>query len=107
MDVTCGGVRLPVAPPAWSPSQPSTPLQAGESKTFEQLEATLLGGQKLQGVLTSNEVQEILNSKHWEAVSLVGIGLRWMENLTYPPALRKVVAAIGGRGMSLWTEYLL
>lgn len=31
--------------------------QSGSPVTFEQLEAELLKGQKLQGVLTSNEVQ--------------------------------------------------
>jgi hypothetical protein len=32
-------------------------LQSGSPVTFEQLEVELLKGQKLQGVLTSNEVQ--------------------------------------------------
>lgn len=32
-------------------------LQAGTPRSFEELEADLLRGQKLQGVLTSNEVQ--------------------------------------------------
>jgi glycerol-3-phosphate dehydrogenase (NAD+) len=44
-------------------------LQAGKSETFENLEATLLKGQKLQGVITSEEVQEILKAKGWEQVS--------------------------------------
>jgi len=35
-------------------------------KSFDQLESELLGGQKLQGVLTSNEVQEILKKQHME-----------------------------------------
>jgi glycerol-3-phosphate dehydrogenase (NAD+) len=39
---------------------------ANGKKTFDQLEAELLGGQKLQGVLTSNEVQEILHTKGFE-----------------------------------------
>ena len=34
--------------------------QAGTPQTFEALEQSVLKGQKLQGVLTSNEVQEIL-----------------------------------------------
>lgn len=34
--------------------------QEGKPRTFEDLETDLLKGQKLQGVLTSNEVQEIL-----------------------------------------------
>lgn len=40
---------------------------SGEPRTFEDLEASLLKGQKLQGVLTSNEVQEILKARGWEA----------------------------------------
>lgn len=40
---------------------------AGSPASFEELEAGLLKGQKLQGVLTSNEVQEILRAKGWEA----------------------------------------
>lgn len=42
-------------------------IAAGEPKSFEQLEQELLNGQKLQGVLTSNEVQEIITNKQWEA----------------------------------------
>jgi glycerol-3-phosphate dehydrogenase (NAD+) len=41
--------------------------QAGSPKTFSVLEAELLNGQKLQGTLTSNEVQEILVARGWEA----------------------------------------
>lgn len=32
-------------------------LQSGKPRSFDELEAELLKGQKLQGVLTSNEVQ--------------------------------------------------
>ncbi len=40
-------------------------LQAGTPRTFAELEDELLKGQKLQGVMTCNEVQEILKvSKH-------------------------------------------
>lgn len=35
-------------------------------KTFDELERDLLNGQKLQGVLTSNEVQRVLKMKGWE-----------------------------------------
>merc|ERR1719174_3482872 len=42
-------------------------LSAGSPKTWEELEAELLGGQKLQGVLTSHEVQEVLKSRGLEA----------------------------------------
>ncbi|GBF87939.1 glycerol-3-phosphate dehydrogenase [Raphidocelis subcapitata] len=38
----------------------------GRPRSFEALEADLLKGQKLQGVLTSNEVQEILVARGWE-----------------------------------------
>lgn len=41
--------------------------QAGTPKSFEELETEMLAGQKLQGVLTSNEVQAILKTKGWEA----------------------------------------
>jgi len=34
--------------------------------SFEQLERDLLKGQKLQGVLTSFEVQSVLNANHWQ-----------------------------------------
>jgi len=39
---------------------------AGNIETFEDLEEELLKGQKLQGVLTSHEVQEIIQSRGWE-----------------------------------------
>ncbi|PSC74868.1 glycerol-3-phosphate dehydrogenase [Micractinium conductrix] len=39
---------------------------AGRRASFEELEAQLLGGQKLQGALTSDEVQEILRRRGWE-----------------------------------------
>ena len=38
----------------------------GRPRSFEDLEAELLRGQKLQGVLTSNEVQEVLRVCDWE-----------------------------------------
>ena len=39
---------------------------AGAATTFAELEAKLLNGQKLQGVLTSDEVQAILFRRGWE-----------------------------------------
>lgn len=39
---------------------------AGKPASFEELEASLLNGQKLQGVMTSQEVQEILRARGWE-----------------------------------------
>ena len=50
----------PNAPNAPNPPIPPTPQKDGRPRSFEALEADLLKGQKLQGVLTSNEVQEIL-----------------------------------------------
>lgn len=42
------------------------PVQAGKPRSFEELESEVLKGQKLQGTLTSNEVQEILRARGWE-----------------------------------------
>lgn len=42
-------------------------VEAGGTKTFDELEAELLGGQKLQGVLTSHEVQEVLRRRGIES----------------------------------------
>ncbi|GLI64296.1 hypothetical protein VaNZ11_007519 [Volvox africanus] len=59
---TCYGGRNRLVSEAWTKAQLSnTP------RTFEELEAELLKGQKLQGVLTSNEVQEILKARRWES----------------------------------------
>ncbi|KAL4436899.1 hypothetical protein ABPG75_004038 [Micractinium tetrahymenae] len=41
-------------------------VQGGKPESFAELEARLLGGQKLQGVLTSDEVQAILQRRGWE-----------------------------------------
>ena len=38
----------------------------GKESTFEELEAELLDGQKLQGVLTSDEVQAVLRARGWQ-----------------------------------------
>jgi glycerol-3-phosphate dehydrogenase (NAD+) len=38
----------------------------GGRRSFQELEAELLRGQKLQGVLTSNEVQSVLVARGWE-----------------------------------------
>jgi hypothetical protein len=45
-----------------------TTLKVGVPQTFDALEASLLNGQKLQGVMTSDEIQEILRMKGWEQV---------------------------------------
>ncbi|KXZ53839.1 hypothetical protein GPECTOR_6g757 [Gonium pectorale] len=52
---TCYGGRNRLVAEAWTRAQ-----MDGSPRTFEELESELLKGQKLQGVLTSNEVQEIL-----------------------------------------------
>ncbi|GFR51762.1 hypothetical protein Agub_g14217 [Astrephomene gubernaculifera] len=58
---TCYGGRNRLVAEEWTRGQ-----LAGQPRTFEELESTLLRGQKLQGVLTSNEVQEILRVRRWE-----------------------------------------
>ncbi|KAI7839328.1 hypothetical protein COHA_006919 [Chlorella ohadii] len=58
---TCTGGRNRLVAKAFVEAQ-----QAGQPRSFEELEASLLHGQKLQGVLTSQEVQEILRRKGWE-----------------------------------------
>lgn len=55
--------------PLWDPRRPFGDHRGGmqgEAPTFEELEASMLGGQKLQGVLTSDEVQEVLRDRGWE-----------------------------------------
>jgi glycerol-3-phosphate dehydrogenase (NAD+) len=42
-------------------------VMAGKPETWEQVESRLLGGQKLQGVLTSYEVQEVIREKGLQA----------------------------------------
>lgn len=59
---TCYGGRNRKVAEAYTRS-----ILSGEPKTFEELEVELLNGQKLQGVLTSNEVQEVLRVRGWEA----------------------------------------
>ncbi|KXZ53840.1 hypothetical protein GPECTOR_6g758 [Gonium pectorale] len=58
---TCYGGRNRLVAEAWTRAH-----MDGSPRTFEELESELLKGQKLQGVLTSNEVQEILRKRHWE-----------------------------------------
>ncbi|KAG2446311.1 hypothetical protein HXX76_000899 [Chlamydomonas incerta] len=58
---TCYGGRNRLVACEWTKAQ-----LAGTPRTFEDLETELLKGQKLQGVLTSNEVQEILKVRGWE-----------------------------------------
>jgi len=58
---TCYGGRNRKCAEAYTKS-----WKAKKQKTWEQIEKDELGGQKLQGVLTSNEVQEILRRKDLE-----------------------------------------
>jgi len=58
---TCYGGRNRFVAMEWTKA-----WRAGQPKTFDALERDLLNGQKLQGVLTSNEVQEILKARGWE-----------------------------------------
>jgi glycerol-3-phosphate dehydrogenase (NAD+) len=59
---TCYGGRNRLVACEWTKAQ-----MEGKPRTFEDLETDLLKGQKLQGVLTSNEVQEILKVRGWES----------------------------------------
>eukprot|EP00884_Botryococcus_braunii_P018008 jgi/Botrbrau1/4891/Bobra.118_1s0005.1 len=58
---TCYGGRNRLVAEAYCKS-----YYEGQIKSFEDLERDLLAGQKLQGVLTSNEVQEVLRIRKWE-----------------------------------------
>lgn len=59
---TCVGGRNRAVAEAYAQAE-----KAGAPRTMDQLEGELLHGQKLQGVLTSEEVQAILHSRGWEA----------------------------------------
>lgn len=60
--------------------------QAGTPASFEELESTVLKGQKLQGVLTSNEVQEILRARRWEAQFPLFTTINSIINGNLPPS---------------------
>eukprot|EP00878_Enallax_costatus_P016906 GHUV01017747.1.p1 GENE.GHUV01017747.1~~GHUV01017747.1.p1 ORF type:complete len:484 (+),score=134.18 GHUV01017747.1:161-1612(+) len=60
--------------------------QSGSPRTFEELEVELLKGQKLQGVLTSNEVQEILKQRSWEQQYPLFTTVNRIINGYFPPA---------------------
>uniref|UniRef100_A0A515EIS9 Glycerol-3-phosphate dehydrogenase [NAD(+)] n=1 Tax=Dunaliella salina TaxID=3046 RepID=A0A515EIS9_DUNSA len=62
MITTCLGGRHRATAEAWTRA-----WKSGAPKTWSQLEVELLSGQKLQGVGTSNEVQEVLRARGWEA----------------------------------------
>lgn len=58
----------------------------GKHKSFDDLEGELLKGQKLQGVLTSNEVQEILLAKGWEREYPLFTAVNRIVNGYLPPS---------------------
>jgi len=59
---------------------------ANGKKSFDQLETELLGGQKLQGVLTSNEVQEILHKQNIEKEFPLFTTIHRIVNRQIPPS---------------------
>ena len=61
---TCYGGRNRLVSLEWTKA-----WKAGAPATFEALEAKLLNGQKLQGTLTSNELQEVLITRRWQVTS--------------------------------------
>ena len=69
-------------------------IREGKPRTFEDLEAELLRGQKLQGVLTSNEVQEVLRVRGWEVRGA------WSSPLSRPCAS----TLLGGQHMAPLSE---
>eukprot|EP00798_Chlamydomonas_sp_ICE-L_P022254 gene22254-29324_t len=58
---TCYGGRNRRCAEKWAQLQVE-----GNPKTFTEIESELLGGQKLQGTLTTNEVYEIIEMRGWE-----------------------------------------
>eukprot|EP00882_Tetradesmus_deserticola_P031018 GHRQ01035054.1.p1 GENE.GHRQ01035054.1~~GHRQ01035054.1.p1 ORF type:complete len:466 (+),score=230.35 GHRQ01035054.1:636-2033(+) len=64
----------------------TTRRMAGATVSFEQLEGELLQGQKLQGVLTSNEVQEILQQRGWEGEYPLFSTVNRIVNGYFPPS---------------------
>jgi glycerol-3-phosphate dehydrogenase (NAD+) len=77
---TCTGGRNRKCAAAFAES-----VVKGKPKTWAQLENELLGGQKLQGVLTSFEVQEILRRKGIEADFPLFTTIYKISKLELPP----------------------
>mmetsp|Transcript_21179 Transcript_21179/g.55176 ORF Transcript_21179/g.55176 Transcript_21179/m.55176 type:complete len:618 (+) Transcript_21179:94-1947(+) len=59
---TCLGGRNHATAEAWTRA-----WKSGAPKTWTKLEEEILGGQRLQGVATSNEVQEVMRVRGWES----------------------------------------
>jgi glycerol-3-phosphate dehydrogenase (NAD+) len=59
---------------------------AGEDPTFDELEEELLKGQKLQGALTSDEVQIILKKNNWERQYPLFTTINLIVNDKLPPS---------------------
>lgn len=59
---------------------------AGKARSFGELENELLKGQKLQGVLTSDEVQEILRARGWERQYPLFTTVNRIVNGVFPPS---------------------
>ncbi|KAI8466342.1 MAG: NAD-dependent glycerol-3-phosphate dehydrogenase N-terminus-domain-containing protein [Monoraphidium minutum] len=78
---TCYGGRNRLVAEAFAKS-----AMEGAPRTFEDLEADLLKGQKLQGVLTSDEVQEILRARSWEADYPLFTTVNRIANGAVPPS---------------------
>ena len=60
-------------------------VRAGGAKSFSELEAELLGGQKLQGLLTSQEVSEVMRLRGWEHRFPLFTTINRIATEQYPP----------------------
>lgn len=77
----------------------------GEEPTFEDLEASMLKGQKLQGVLTAEEVYEVVSTNMWHqrfplftAVHLIASGAAPVHRLLEYRALAEEAAGLDSNG---------
>eukprot|EP00198_Chlamydomonas_reinhardtii_P000461 XP_001689796.1 predicted protein [Chlamydomonas reinhardtii] len=87
---TCIGGRNRRVAEAWTRSAVEG-AEAGEGngagRSWAELEKELLQGQKLQGVLTSNEVQQILRTRGWESKYPLFTTINRIVNGHLPPHL--------------------
>eukprot|EP00798_Chlamydomonas_sp_ICE-L_P025777 gene25777-11445_t len=79
---TCYGGRNRRVAMEWAKAH-----EAGQPKSFVDLEKDLLNGQKLQGLLTSNEIQETLEAKGWEKEYPLFTTLNRIVNSKLPPSM--------------------